>query len=246
MILFFFIHHFFLFETVCFTSVLFSLLLQKMSEVPLPHKGGRPFTEVWDGHMIKGSPTSRGHYAATCSYCNNSWKQGKPQVLREHLANHCKGCPPEVSLHFAKIVGKAIGEKMGEDDESASDLEEPSHKRQKQTSINNFYKSDKKLEKGYSDAINHSVTKAFVMCNIPFSVIENPWFIDMLKTLQPSYVPPSRKVLSGTLLEAEVSRVNLQIFNELARESNCTIGKILIFTFNFFINISSHNHFTLY
>lgn len=202
------------------------------------NKGGQPFSEVWEGHMVKGSQTSRGHYAAKCSYCNYSWKQGKPQVLREHLANHCKNCPQDISLYFAKIVGKKMGEE--ERDESASDLEEPSNKKQRQnyeqTSIQNFYKS-KKLEKGYSDAIDRSVTKAFVMSNIPFSAIENPWFIDMVKTLQPGYDPPTRQVLSGTLLEAELSRVNVQTFNELAKESNCTIGKVFNFTFNIFINI---------
>ncbi|PKB97088.1 hypothetical protein RhiirA5_433744 [Rhizophagus irregularis] len=68
-----------------------------------------------------------------------------------------------------------------------------------QTSIRSFYKN-KELEKGYSDEIHRSITKAFVMCNIPFSIIENPWFIDLIKTLQPGYDPPSRQVLSGTLL----------------------------------------------
>ena len=193
--------------------------------------------------MVKGLQTSRGHYAAKCSYCDVSWKQGKPQILREHLANHCKKCPSDVSLYFAKIVGKAMGEKTGEDDESASDLKELSHKKQKQTSIENFYKSEKKLEKGYSDAIDRAVTKAFVMCNVPFSIIENPWFIDMIKTLQPSYVPPTRQVLSRTLLEAELSCVNIQVLNELARESNCTIGKILNLP-SIFLLIFLHNHFT--
>ena len=193
---------------------------------PSSNKSGRPFSEIWDGHMIKGPQVSRGHYSAKCSYCNISWKQGKPHVLREHLANHCKRCPRDVSLHFAKIVGKKMGE--GDDDESASDLEEPPHKRQRQSSIQNFYNKEKNLEKGCSDVINRSVTKAFVMYNIPFSIIENPWFIDMVKTLQLSYVPPTRQVLSGTLLEAELSRTNIQVFNELAKESNCTIGKILI------------------
>jgi len=47
------------------------------------------------------------------------------------------------------------------------------------------------------------------MCNIPFSVIENPYFVDLIKTLQSGYDPPSRQVLSGTLLQAEVARVNV-------------------------------------
>ncbi|CAB4384468.1 unnamed protein product [Rhizophagus irregularis] len=62
------------------------------------------------------------------------------------------------------------------------------------------------------------------MCNIPFSIIENPWFIDLIKTLQPGYDPPSRQVLSGTLLESEISRVNIRIMNELSADNNFTIA----------------------
>ncbi|GBC51846.2 ribonuclease H-like domain-containing protein [Rhizophagus irregularis DAOM 181602=DAOM 197198] len=61
------------------------------------------------------------------------------------------------------------------------------------------------------------------MCNIPFSIIENPWFIDLIKTLQPGYDPPSRQVLSGTLLESETFHVNICIMNELSANNNFTI-----------------------
>ena len=63
------------------------------------------------------------------------------------------------------------------------------------------------------------------MCNIPFCIIENPYFVDLIKTLQPGYDLPSRQVLSGTLLQAEAARVNVRITNELDNESNFTIGK---------------------
>jgi len=63
------------------------------------------------------------------------------------------------------------------------------------------------------------------MYNIPFSVIENPYFVDLIKTLQSGYDPPSRQVLSGTLLQAEMARVNVRITNELNNESNFTICK---------------------
>ncbi|PKB93677.1 hypothetical protein RhiirA5_440624 [Rhizophagus irregularis] len=115
---------------------------------------GCHFTEMWNGHMIKG---------------------------------------------FTKIVGNEIAENEEEDE---------------------------KLEKGYCDEINHSITKAFVMCNIPFSIIENPWFINLIKTLQPGYDPLSKQVLSGTLLESETSHVNICIMNKLSADNNFTIGKI--------------------
>ena len=110
---------------------------------------------------------------------------------------------------------------------SDSESELPNKKKQKlneQTSISSFYKNNK-LEKGYSDSIARSIMKAFVMCNIPFCVIENSYFVDLIKTLQPGYDLPSRQVLSGTLLQAEAARVNVQITNELDNESNFTIGK---------------------
>ena len=67
------------------------------------------------------------------------------------------------------------------------------------------------------------------MCNIPFSVIENSYFVDLIKTLQPGYDPPSRQILSGILLQAEVARVNVRITNELDNESNFTIGKEFLY-----------------
>lgn len=196
-------------------------------EIP---KKGRRFTEVWNGHMIKGDQKSRGHYAATCSYCNIHWKEGKPHVLREHLANHCKKCPQEVSLDFARIVGKETAENDREEDESDSESLNPT-KRQRlnngQTSIRSFYQKNE-MEKGFCDEIDRSITKAFVMCNIPFSTVENPWFVDLVKTLQPGYDPPTRQVLGGSLLEAETSRVNIRIMNELNNDDSFTIGKICL------------------
>ncbi|CAB5193431.1 unnamed protein product [Rhizophagus irregularis] len=64
------------------------------------------------------------------------------------------------------------------------------------------------------------------MCNIPFSIIENPWFIDLIKTLQPGYDLPPRQVLSGTLLESETSHINIRIMNELSADNNFTIDEV--------------------
>jgi hypothetical protein len=49
----------------------FSVLLEKMTtEDSSASKGDRLFSEVWDGNIIKGSQTSRGHYNAKCTYCS--------------------------------------------------------------------------------------------------------------------------------------------------------------------------------
>jgi len=49
----------------------------------------------------------------------------------------------------------------------------------------------------------------------------------LIKSLQPGYDPPSRRTLSGSLLEAEVARVNIKINHELDKESNFTINNNL-------------------
>lgn len=198
-----------------------------MSSGPSDKGKGRPPSDIWNTHMIQGSRQSRGHYSATCSYCQQFWKQGRPQVLRAHLANHCKKCPENVSLYYAKIVGKKLGQEEEEEEEESTDDESvyPNKKQKtRQTGIKGFF-GGSKVEKGLIDEYNRVIAKAYVMCNIPFSTIDNPWFIDMIKTLQPGYDPPSRRVLSGTLLEAELSRVNIRVKNELDKESNLTIGK---------------------
>ncbi|CAB4486894.1 unnamed protein product [Rhizophagus irregularis] len=144
-----------------------------MSSGPSKVSKGRPPSDVWCNHMI----------------------QGRPQVLSAHLANHCKKCPDDVSLYFAKIVGKNLAK---EEEESADEDESDyPNKRVRQTGIKNFYGGGK-IEKGRSDELD--------------------------RALEPGYDPPSRRVLNGTLLEAELSRVNARVNNELEKESNFTIA----------------------
>ncbi|CAB4488812.1 unnamed protein product [Rhizophagus irregularis] len=116
-----------------------------MSSGPSKVSKGRPPSDVWCNHMIQGNMQSRGHYSATCSYCRQYWRQGRPQVLSAHLANHCKKCPDDVSLYFAKIVGK----NLAKEEEESADEDESDYptKRVRQMGIKNFYGGDK-IEKG--------------------------------------------------------------------------------------------------
>jgi len=121
-------------------------------------------------------------------------------------------------------VRKKIGEKIVKN--SKEEGEECPNKKPKQTNISSFFEP-KKLEKGKIKDINHMITKTFVMCNILFSMMKNLWFINLIKSLQPEYDLLLRRTLSGSLLEAEMARVNIKINNELDKESNFTIGNNL-------------------
>ena len=139
------------------------------------------------------------------------------------MANNCKKCPKDIVFLYATIVGNEIGLE-NESSLSSSKTEEPPTKKSKQTTVSNFFEK-KKLEKGKIDEIDRTMTKTFVMANIPFSVIKNPWFVDLIKILQPAYDVPSHRMLGGTLLQAELAKTNIKIENKLSREENFTIGK---------------------
>ncbi len=73
--------------------------------------------------------------------------------------------------------------------------------------------------------IEISLIKLFVCCGLSWRLIEHPFFIDFVKQLHPSYDPPNRKTLSGSLLDDEILRVNTKVYRLLEKESNLTLGK---------------------
>ena len=82
--------------------------------------------------------------------------------------------------------------------------------------------------------IDRSVLKAFVMCGIPFRVIENPYYVNMLKNLQANYNLPLQKQLSNNLLGEECIRVEIKINNYLEKSKNLTLG-MKFFKINIYI-----------
>ena len=64
----------------------------------------------------------------------------------------------------------------------------------------------------------------FVCCNLPFSLIEHPFFIEFIKSIRNTYSLPSRWVLSNTLFDQEISRINLKLEKIINQETNITIA----------------------
>ncbi|GBB90678.1 hypothetical protein RclHR1_17700003 [Rhizophagus clarus] len=76
----------------------------------------------------------------------------------------------------------------------------------------------------YASIIDEAITLAFVMTGIPFHVISNPFFVNALKILNPSYNVPSREVLSGWLLDNQIAKVNDKVDKIIEFATDITIG----------------------
>lgn len=79
--------------------------------------------------------------------------------------------------------------------------------------LSNFVDSMNTKEKNILDI---AVAKFFFGCNIPFAVCESDHFRYLLKKLRPSYEPPCRSTLSGTLLD--------EVFQLISNEDRRIIG----------------------
>ena len=119
--------------------------------------------------------------------------------MREHLAFYCKDVPYTIRKHYLEVMkNNSI-----------------SSKKQK---IDN--QQPKIYEKFESTRID---TTKIDMAN-PFHIVENPFFIDLLRTLCPGYFPPSRCTLSATMLNIELAFVTSEVNNMLNDETNLTLG----------------------
>jgi hypothetical protein len=115
-----------------------------------------------------------------------------------------------------------------DDNHSTTTTSTKSNKKRKsndssQTLIDDHYENfPTTLDK--EDQINKALAKMFVCCNLPFALIEHPFFVEFIKTLRTTYNLPSRWILSETLIIQEVSRISLKINRIINEESNLTIA----------------------
>ncbi|KAK9766319.1 hypothetical protein K7432_004670 [Basidiobolus ranarum] len=68
-------------------------------------------------------------------------------------------------------------------------------------SVNETNLSQDRIEKELVDA---TIARTFYTTGIPFSVIENPSFMELLHALRPDYTPPSRKELATIFVEQDL------------------------------------------
>jgi hypothetical protein len=171
------------------------------------HAGGRPKNVVWNyfEHKVLKHP---GHYDARCKFCNHYWKLGIVKKLQVHLARECDKVSIEIKNTHMHIVAKRDGLDNNMEIEATNAEKD----------------NNNELSMEQIALMDRSMLKAFVMCGIPFHIIENPYFINLFKKFQLNYDLPSRERLSTNLLSEECVRVEIKINNILEISKNLTLG----------------------
>lgn len=191
--------------------------------VPVTANTGRPKNPVWE-HYQQGKETSAGHWQATCKYCGTYRGKAVVYEMEIHLASHCLQVPRDVLRHYINLVEE-------------KDKEPESEKKRKlntgiQRKITTSFKKVQMDDPVQEKNITRALVKAFALCGIPWHIIENPFFVDALKQLNPAYNPPSREVFVNRHFETELVKVNKKMHDELQHENNLTLGKNYLIIFS--------------
>ncbi|PKY44994.1 hypothetical protein RhiirA4_419485 [Rhizophagus irregularis] len=150
---------------------------------PKEKNSGRPFTDIWK-YIKRGKSRGNGHYVGTCNFCANE---------NEKKRGYSSDSEPENNQNASKKQKTA---KNGKSKASGS------------ININNHFQKKEKLNNNQIKEIDCGLVRAFVCCGIPLWIIENPAMINLIKSLNANYDPPSRTRLTETLLENEVAKVH--------------------------------------
>jgi len=189
-------------------------------------KKGRPAGKVWDW-FEKEEQVASGYYQATCTFCEFFWANARPLKLKQHLAYDCKKVDSDTKI---KVLTLLLSDRADSDEEieETEEIEEINKKHRKrkqisQTKIDDLEGNDKRfltsLDK--EKQINQVLVKLFVCCNLPFALIEHPFFHEFIKILCTTY---NRWILSNTLLVQETARINVKITRIIDKEINLTIA----------------------
>jgi len=181
------------------------------------NKGGKPGWFGWGKYAKKLEEVGPSRWCAECLSCHIVWPKGSPQEIEVHLAFECQKVEPSVrDIFLQRLASKAVNQDSTETNIYKKRKRDDGTTRQRK--ITEFENTE--------DQINHALVKAFVICGIPWHVIENPFFIEFLKTLRSSYQPPSRETLSGKFLAQEAAVVNQQVIKDLTTQQNLTLCKL--------------------
>jgi hypothetical protein len=191
------------------TSTILDVDDMEVIDITDQKKKGKPKDKVWEHFKPIDIPNSS-HKGAQCSFCSQTWKRGKPNDMKAHLALRCPMVMHKIKLEYLRTVSSATSE-----DTSGESIQNQNDRNNKNNVVD-IARSDRAL------------VRFFVCCGIPFSVVDSPFFRDFVKSLCYKYEPPRRTALSTNYLDAETAKITLKMEEELRLLKNLTLGENFI------------------
>ena len=152
-------------------------------------KGGRPKDPIWGQFDMTDD-----HSKVRCKRC-----QASISAKADRLRAHIKKCPVQADAVSCQVaVAPAPFVSALPEKRPASDVSiEPQPKRV-QVDMRGHVVTTPAVTK---DKLDQCIAEFVYGCNLPFSVVEHPLFKSMVESLRPGYKPPTRKAISGALLD---------------------------------------------
>ena len=199
---------------------------------------GRKKSHVWNYFDQQGTP-KHGHVGCICRGCGWKRKVGKAYEMVEHLAISCSKVSGEVKNVFLQELRERNALKSNDSIDDSIDIDQPKVKKQKvslvQTKITSKFESNAEIDSAKAQRCNRALTRFFICCGIPFKVVSNPFFIDLIKCLCPSYQLPNRNTFASSWVNQELSQVISRISDDIRDSDNITLGIISFVFINLFI-----------
>jgi len=172
-----------------------------MSPQNKKRKGGRHKDEVWSNfENVIGTKRDW-----KCKHCSKLFKCTQADRLKKHIDKSCevlkklKRIQSKKDKAVVKVVSAPGSPVSVPTSMSANEKIEENSIPTKQQSIRDFYP---KTSIAMQNRINVALMKFICATNVPFSLVENQYFHELLRELRPSYAVPSAKSVSGLLLNS--------------------------------------------
>ena len=141
---------------------------------------------------------------------------GQPKEMIAHIALTCPKASHNIKTIFLEKVKK--NGKLGyEDNNKNAKLDS------NQPKITGMFESTR-IEQNKVKMANQAIVRFFACCGILFHIVENLFFVDLLRILCPGYYPPGRNTLLGNMLNAEISHITTEINLKINEEKYLTLG----------------------
>ncbi|CAG8786901.1 3795_t:CDS:2, partial [Cetraspora pellucida] len=123
--------------------------------------------------------TSKGYYFTMCSFCNHYWVTAKPSKLKTHLAYECQKVDSDTRI---KVLVLLTNDESDNDTASTSTATSKKRKLEYSINIDSEYENVPTLLNKEAQ-INKILLKMIVCCNLPFALVEHPFFQEYIKAL---------------------------------------------------------------